>query len=140
MIFFWYSTDYINWFSFQSEVFAVAFALLAAGAVILTLNVLLLVTKSIFNSFPASFSLFYSRTCFYCHVCFYPLENGVDTYLKLCCAAFFIAFLFIVRTSEYEGTLGGNFERFKITFLIFRIILKDAFNHSKCIYVWLVYF
>lgn len=30
-------------FSFQSEVFAVAFALLAAGAVILTLNVLLLV-------------------------------------------------------------------------------------------------
>ena len=34
----------------QSEVFAVAFALLAAGAVILTLNVLLLVI--------ASFSLF----------------------------------------------------------------------------------
>lgn len=30
-------------FNFQSEVFAVAFALLAAGAVILTLNVLLLV-------------------------------------------------------------------------------------------------
>lgn len=34
------------YFFFQSEVFAVAFALLAAGAVILTLNVLLLVTVS----------------------------------------------------------------------------------------------
>lgn len=35
---------------FQSEVFAVAFALLAAGAVILTLNVLLLVMASILYS------------------------------------------------------------------------------------------
>ena len=33
----------------QSEVFAVAFALLAAGAVILTLNVLLLVISSLLN-------------------------------------------------------------------------------------------
>lgn len=46
-----YSTDgflvlFVFLFFFQSEVFAVAFALLAAGAVILTLNVLLLVIFS----------------------------------------------------------------------------------------------
>lgn len=51
-------------FGVQSEVFAVAFALLAAGAVILTLNVLLLVKN--FTIFSPSLSLSLSHCiCIY---------------------------------------------------------------------------
>lgn len=50
------STDTVL-FNLQSEVFAVAFALLAAGAVILTLNVLLLVILSLSLPLPLMLAL-----------------------------------------------------------------------------------
>lgn len=50
-------TPKILFCNLQSEVFAVAFALLAAGAVILTLNVLLLVFFSLSNSLALTFGL-----------------------------------------------------------------------------------
>lgn len=64
--------------NFQSEVFAVAFALLAAGAVILTLNVLLLV-KTIFS---LSLLHWYSITlsCFKHYILFWTMQFSGRTY------------------------------------------------------------
>ena len=66
--------------SFQSEVFAVAFALLAAGAVILTLNVLLLVSTHLIRILvKATYFLFLvtSFDFFFKHLTFAVLNNMI---------------------------------------------------------------